>query len=78
MCVLGMSRTRSWLASQARGFQQVRLIVNGTEIGFAHQLLIAIKAFRKPAFSTSNLDCAFIERQLIRAYPCQNNLCVNR
>jgi hypothetical protein len=40
---------RSWLASQASSLQQVRLIVDGTKIGFAHQLLIVSLAYRKRA-----------------------------
>ena len=44
---------RSWLASQASHLQQVRLIVDGTKVGFAHQLLIISLAYRKRADS----DC---------------------
>ena len=40
---------RSWLASQASHLQQVRLIVDGTKVGFAHQLLIVSLAYRKRA-----------------------------
>ncbi len=40
---------RSWLASQARHLQQIRLIVDGTKVGFAHQLLIVSLAYRKRA-----------------------------
>ena len=40
---------RRWLASQAGHLQQVRLIVDGTKVGFAHQLLIVNLAFRKRA-----------------------------
>jgi hypothetical protein len=40
---------RSWLASQAGHLQQVRLIVDGTKVGFAHQLLIVSLAYRKRA-----------------------------
>ncbi len=40
---------RSWLASQASCLQQVRLIVDGTKVGFAHQLLIVSLAYRKRA-----------------------------
>jgi hypothetical protein len=40
---------RSWLASQASHLQQVRLIVDGTKIGFMHQLLIVSLAYRKRA-----------------------------
>src|SRR4030065_1865761 len=40
---------RSWLESQARHVQQIRLIVDGTKVGFAHQLLIVSLAYRKRA-----------------------------
>jgi len=40
---------RSWLASQASHLQQVRLIMDGTKVGFAHQLLIVSLAYRKRA-----------------------------
>src|SRR4030067_1771606 len=40
---------RSWLVSQASSLQQVRLIVDGTKVGFAHQLLIVSLAYRKRA-----------------------------
>ena len=40
---------RSWLDSQAGHLQQVRLIVDGTKVGFAHQLLIVSLAYRKRA-----------------------------
>jgi hypothetical protein len=40
---------RSWLASQASHLQQVRLIVDGTKVGFAHQLLMVSLAYRKRA-----------------------------
>jgi Transposase DDE domain len=40
---------RSWLASQAGHLQQVRLIVDGTKVGFAHQLLMVSLAYRKRA-----------------------------
>jgi hypothetical protein len=40
---------RSWLASQASHLQQVRLIVDGTKVGFAYQLLIVSLAYRKRA-----------------------------
>jgi hypothetical protein len=40
---------RSWLASQATCLHQVRLIVDGTKVGFAHQLLIVSLAYRKRA-----------------------------
>jgi len=38
---------KSWLMGQANNLQQVRLIVDGTKIGFAHQLLIVSLAYRK-------------------------------
>lgn len=40
---------RRWLESQAAHLQQVRLIVDGTKIGFRHQLLIVSLAYRKRA-----------------------------
>ncbi len=40
---------RSWLVSQAGHLQQVRLIVDGTKVGFIHQLLIVSLAYRKRA-----------------------------
>ena len=40
---------RSWLEMQARHLQQIRLIVDGTKVGFAHQLLIVSLAYRKRA-----------------------------
>lgn len=40
---------RNWLEMQARHLQQVRLIVDGTKVGFAHQLLIVSLAYRKRA-----------------------------
>jgi hypothetical protein len=40
---------RRWLVSQASCLQQVRLIVDGTKVGFAHQLLIVSLAYRKRA-----------------------------
>jgi hypothetical protein len=40
---------REWLEMQARNLQQVRLIVDGTKIGFCHQLLIVGLAYRKRA-----------------------------
>lgn len=39
----------SWLISQASHIQEVRLIVDGTKVGFAHQLLIVSMAYRKRA-----------------------------
>jgi hypothetical protein len=40
---------REWLEMQARHLQQVRLIVDGTKVGFAHQLTIVSLAYRKRA-----------------------------
>jgi len=40
---------RQWLVAQARSLQQIRLIVDGTKIGFGHQLLIISLAYRKRA-----------------------------
>jgi hypothetical protein len=38
---------RNWLAMQAGHLQQVRLIVDGTKVGFAHQLLMVGLEYRK-------------------------------
>lgn len=38
---------RSWLEQQAQTLQQVRLIVDGTKVGFGHQLLMVSLAYRK-------------------------------
>lgn len=38
---------RSWLEKQASNIQQIQLIVDGTKVGFAHQLLIVSLAYRK-------------------------------
>ena len=38
---------RSWLERQARHLQQIRLIVDGTKVGFGHQLLMVSLAYRK-------------------------------
>ena len=40
---------REWLEMQASNLQQVRLIVDGTKVGFSHQLLIVSLAYRKRA-----------------------------
>ena len=40
---------RSWLEKQASNLQQIRLIVDGTKVGFAHQLLIISMPYRKRA-----------------------------
>jgi len=40
---------RSWLERQARHLQQALLIVDGTKIGFTHQLLVVSLAYRKRA-----------------------------
>ncbi len=39
----------NWLSGQANNLQQIRLIVDGTKIGYAHQLLIVNLAYRKHA-----------------------------
>jgi len=38
---------RSWLERQTQSLQQVRLIVDGTKVGFGHQLLMVSLAYRK-------------------------------
>lgn len=40
---------QSWLQGQANNLQQIRLIVDGSKIGFTHQLLIVSLAYRKRA-----------------------------
>lgn len=40
---------RSWLEKQAKDVQQIQLIVDGTKVGFMHQLLIVTLAYRKRA-----------------------------
>jgi hypothetical protein len=40
---------RQWLESQAQHGQQIRLIVDGSKVGFAHQLLIISLAYRRRA-----------------------------
>jgi Transposase DDE domain len=40
---------RKWLETQMRNLGEIRLIVDGTKIGFGHQLLIVSLAYRKRA-----------------------------
>jgi hypothetical protein len=40
---------RDWLGTQLRNLGEIRLIVDGTKIGFGHQLLIVCLAYRKRA-----------------------------
>jgi hypothetical protein len=40
---------RQWLQAQIRNLGEIRLIVDGTKIGFGHQLLIVCLAYRKRA-----------------------------
>jgi hypothetical protein len=40
---------REWLETQFRNIGEIRLIVDGTKIGFGHQLLIVCLAYRKRA-----------------------------
>ena len=40
---------RQWLEAQFRHLGEIRLIVDGTKIGFGHQLLIVCLAYRKRA-----------------------------
>jgi len=40
---------RQWLGAQFRHLGEIRLIVDGTKIGFGHQLLIVCLAYRKRA-----------------------------
>jgi len=43
------STARSWLAAQAQQVGEIRLIVDGTKIGFGHQLLMVSLAYRHRA-----------------------------
>jgi len=38
---------RQWITSQAKSGQQIRLIVDGSKVGFAHQLLMVSLAYRR-------------------------------
>jgi hypothetical protein len=38
---------RQWIESQAKQGQQIRLIVDGSKVGFAHQLLMISLAYRR-------------------------------
>ena len=38
---------KQWIASQAKSGQQIRLIVDGSKVGFAHQLLMVSLAYRR-------------------------------
>ncbi len=40
---------RQWLEAQFQHVQEIRLIVDGTKVGFQHQLLIVCLAYRKRA-----------------------------
>jgi hypothetical protein len=40
---------REWLATQFQNIGEIRLIVDGTKVGFGHQLLIVCLAYRKRA-----------------------------
>ncbi len=40
---------REWIERQAASLQQIRLIVDGTKVGFAHQLLIVSLGYRRRA-----------------------------
>jgi hypothetical protein len=40
---------RAWIERQAVSLKQIRLIVDGTKVGFAHQLLIVSLAYRRRA-----------------------------
>jgi hypothetical protein len=40
---------RGWLETQLRNLGEIRLIVDGTKVGFGHQLLIVCLAYRKRA-----------------------------
>jgi hypothetical protein len=43
------SIARNWIENQANHLHQIRLIVDGTKIGFAHQLLIVSLAYKRRA-----------------------------
>jgi hypothetical protein len=40
---------REWLEKQTKNLQQIQLVVDGTKVGFAHQLLIVSLPYRKRA-----------------------------
>jgi hypothetical protein len=40
---------RQWLQAQFRNLGEIRLMVDGTKVGFGHQLLIICLAYRKRA-----------------------------
>ena len=40
---------RSWLERQASNLHQIKLIVDGTKVGFAHQLMMVSISYRKRA-----------------------------
>jgi hypothetical protein len=40
---------RQWLQSQAKCLGEIRLIVDGTKVGFGHQLLLVSLAYRRRA-----------------------------
>ena len=68
---------RSWLEMQAKNLQQVRLIVDGTKVGFTHQLLIVGLAYRKRVYS-DRLDLGQSRFEGIahrrRSWPCWHML----
>jgi hypothetical protein len=43
------SIARNWIENQANHLHQIRLIVDGTKVGFAHQLLIVSLAYKRRA-----------------------------
>jgi hypothetical protein len=56
---------RAWLASQYERVGEVRLIVDGTKVGFAHQLLMVSLAYRCRAVSSQiSLDLQ------LATFPC--------
>lgn len=40
---------RYWPEAQGQGLQEIRLIVDGTKVGFGHQLLMVSLAYRRRA-----------------------------
>jgi hypothetical protein len=52
---------KRWLTAQAKNIQQVRLIVDGSKIGFGHQLLIVSLAYRKRAIPVAWTWVPYVE-----------------
>ncbi|MBK8417533.1 transposase [Candidatus Villigracilis saccharophilus] len=62
---------KSWLQSQFEWVGEIRLIVDGTKVGFGHQLLMVSLAYRKRA-----VPIAWSWVKHVRGLPLANNRCV--